>query len=85
RWRVGTRYGWVNADNRGGNPDVLGEAGLLDDGHDPRILSVMADYSPSEFSRLRVQYNRDETRPETDHQWFLQYTMSLGAHGAHQF
>ena len=45
----------------------------------------MLDYSNSEFSRLRLQYNRDESQPQIDHQWLLQYTMSLGAHGAHRF
>jgi hypothetical protein len=47
--------------------------------------SLMLDWSPSEFSRLRVQYINDRTLAETDDQWFLQYIMSLGAHGAHQF
>jgi hypothetical protein len=46
----------------------------------------MADYSPSEFSRFRVQFARDKSRPgATDYQIFLQYIMSLGAHGAHAF
>jgi hypothetical protein len=45
----------------------------------------MADWSPSEFSRLRLQYNRDKSRPVVDNQWTLQYIMSLGAHGAHEF
>jgi Sec-independent protein translocase protein TatA len=47
--------------------------------------SVMIDWSPSEYSRLRLQYINDRVLAETDHQWFLQYIMSLGAHGAHQF
>ena len=46
----------------------------------------MADYSPSEFSRFRLQYNRDEMQVgEPDDQFILQYIMSLGPHGAHQF
>ena len=47
--------------------------------------SVMVDWSPSEYSRLRLQYINDRVLDETDHQWFLQYIMSIGAHGAHQF
>ena len=44
----------------------------------------MFDYSPSEFSRFRLQFARDRARPgATDNQIFLQYIMSLGAHGAH--
>ena len=43
-------------------------------------------YLWSEFSRIRAQYDRDESRPQgTDHQLFLQYIMSLGSHGAHEF
>ena len=95
QWRIGARYDWLDADNDlritdlGGfsDPDeVLEESGFDDEGHNPERYSLMLDWSPSEFSRLRAQYNRDESRPDdTDHQWTLQYIMSLGAHGAHEF
>jgi hypothetical protein len=46
----------------------------------------MVDWSPSEFSRLRLQFARDRSQPGlADNQVFLQYIMSLGAHGAHKF
>ena len=46
----------------------------------------MADYSWSEFSRLRLQYAHDKSMQGiTDNQVTLQYIMSLGAHGAHKF
>ncbi len=46
----------------------------------------MLDWSPSEFSRLRAQYNRDNSRLNgTDNQWTLQYILSMGSHGAHLF
>jgi hypothetical protein len=53
----------------------------------PRKNSLMLDWSPSEFSRVRLQYSRDQARGfgGADNQWFLQYMMSLGAHGAHGF
>jgi hypothetical protein len=52
----------------------------------PTRSTLMVDYSPSEFSRFRLQFARDQSRPEaTDNQIFLQYIMSLGAHGAHTF
>jgi hypothetical protein len=55
-------------------------------GHDPQRVSAMLDFSSSEFSRLRLQYNRDASRANAgDNQWFLQYILSLGAHGAHAF
>jgi hypothetical protein len=71
-WRVGMRYDTVDAD-------------LEDPGRSSTRSSAMLDWSPSEFSRLRLQYTNDRVLPETDHQWYLQYIMSIGAHGAHQF
>lgn len=85
RWRAGLRYDRLHTDNAGSDANVLAEAGLDAAGHDPRRYSLMVDYSRSEFSRLRVQYNRDKSRPDADDQWYLQYIMSLGAHGAHQY
>ena len=85
RWRAGIRYDRLWSRNNGDNPDVLEEAGLLAQGHDPQRTSLMLDYSRSEYSRIRLQYNRDESGPDIDHQWLLQYIMSLGAHGAHSY
>ena len=65
--------------------EALEESGFGDEGN-PERWSAMLDWTPSEFSRIRAQYNRDESRPgQHDNQWFLQYIMSLGAHGAHEF
>ena len=50
----------------------------------PSLQTAMVDWSPSEFSRLRLQLARDKSRPDaTDNQIFLQYILSLGTHGAH--
>ncbi len=93
-WRVGLRYDQLHADNHlmvvadGGldADEVLEESGYLSADYKPQRWSLMADYSPSEFSRIRLQYNRDERRLQgVDHQWLLQFIMSLGAHGAHEF
>jgi hypothetical protein len=85
RWRVGLRYDYLKADNDVAPPDPLFDTLADDDA--ARRYSVMADFSNSEFSRLRLQYNRDESRPggEADDQVFLQYIVSIGAHPAHQF
>jgi hypothetical protein len=83
RWRVGLRYDQLKA-----NAVDAALAGTVLDkqGHDPKRTSVMADFSNSEFSRLRFQVNKDESRVnQKDTQWYLQYIMSLGAHGAHAF
>jgi hypothetical protein len=54
--------------------------------YNPIRHTVMADWSPSEFSRVRLQFAQDKSRSDvTDHQVFLQYIVSLGAHGAHKF
>jgi hypothetical protein len=89
-WRTGLRYDKLYS----GTPDI----GLVNTGaltaadfprlaaYDPSRISLMFDYSPSEFSRLRLQLAQDKSRPgATDNQIFLQYIVSLGAHGAHTF
>ncbi len=81
RWRAGYRHDVVDADN---GSSVSGTI-LEDPGRSSRRDSLMLDWSPSEFSRLRLQYARDRVLPETDTQWFLQYIMSVGAHRAHEF
>jgi hypothetical protein len=55
-------------------------------GFHPQRYTFMVDWTPSEFSRFRVQYARNDIRPDvTDNEWFLQYILTLGAHGAHKF
>jgi hypothetical protein len=52
----------------------------------PRKNTLMIDFSPSEFSRVRLQFARDQAHEGfTDNQFFLQYQVSLGAHGAHSY
>ncbi|RME34153.1 MAG: hypothetical protein D6786_05705 [Gammaproteobacteria bacterium] len=92
RWRAGVRYDRLWSDNTlalrsntSGLTDPLDESGLDDGGVEPSRLSAMLDFSPSEFSRLRLQYALDESRGETDHQTLLQYILSLGTHGAHPY
>ena len=81
RWRAGIRYDRLEASN---NVQVVG-VNPLSVTHGPSRVSVMSDFSNSEFSRLRLQINRDHSRPEIDNQIVFQYLMSLGAHGAHRF
>jgi hypothetical protein len=91
RWRAGLRYDSLDAgDTRIG----LVRDGTLDPADFPLLLpgtpsrvTVMADWSPSEFSRLRAQYAWDDARDtgSTDEQWLLQYIYAIGAHGAHKF
>jgi len=82
QWRVGLRYDQLRAQEiaAGANATQFDTQG-----HTPRRASVMFDWSHSEFSRLRLQYSSDHSQPDTDNQVFVQYIMSLGAHGAHAF
>lgn len=90
QWRFGLRHDNLSS----GKPAI----GLVSNGSlsmadfpalqsfNPKRNTVMLDYSSSEFSRFRLQFARDNTRPGvTDNQLFLQYNMSMGAHGAHTF
>ncbi len=80
-WRVGLRHDRVDADS---SPLFVGTE-LEDPGRTSRRESAMVDWSPSEFSRIRLQYNHDRVERGSDDQIFLQYIFSIGAHGAHQF
>lgn len=82
RWRAGARFDTLSTDDPGiafaGSPLAAGR-------DDPRRYTLMVDWSNSEFSRLRLQYARDDAGPDDDNQWGLQYIFSIGAHGAHSF
>ncbi len=82
-WRVGLRTEQLNA----GTPDYgINNAALASTGYTPSKNSFMLDYNPSEFSRVRLQFAQDRARlNQIDNQVFLQYQMSLGAHGAHGY
>lgn len=84
QWGAGIRYDYLNSDNRGSNRELLKEADLISS-HNPQRWSAMVQWLPSEFSRIRLQYNRDHSYARADNQFFVQYTMSLGSHGAHTF
>jgi hypothetical protein len=82
RWCAGLRYDSLDA----GTPryafapdDLLAAS--------PDRVSLMLDWNPSEFSRLRAQYDWDNARDdgERDRIWRLQYIYGIGAHGAHKY
>ncbi len=90
QWRVGYRYDQLDS----GNASLgLVNSGALSTAYFPLLANykpqrntVMMDWNPSEFSRVRLQFAQDKTRPDaTDNQVWVQYIMSLGAHGAHKF
>ena len=82
RWRVGARFDRLSADQP---PAYWIDTPLYPYGSNPTRYSLMVDWSNSEFSRLRFQYNYDKASLEDDNQFGLQYIFSIGAHGAHGF
>jgi hypothetical protein len=92
RWRFGYRYDRLDFGtvNNGIVASGVGPAAtdfpLLMTEHNPTRHTLMVDWSPTEFSRLRLQLASDKSRfGVTDHQALIQYIFSLGAHGAHKF
>lgn len=90
QWRVGYRFDWLNTGSKRYDPAVvfaaLDPANAYFTGYRPQRHTLMADWSQSEFSRLRLQFAHDKSMQGiTDNQVTLQYIMSLGAHGAHKF
>ncbi|SDH71520.1 TonB-dependent receptor [Propionivibrio dicarboxylicus] len=83
KWRVGLRAERLST---GAIDYGVNSSSLLASHYAPSAHALMFDYNPSEFSRIRLQFAQDKSREGiTDNQIFLQYQMSLGAHGAHKF
>jgi hypothetical protein len=87
-WSAGVRYEWVT-----GSGDSAEEGELFDRNDDPNRgdrmrVSPMLMYQPTEFSRLRLQYNYDEadfiTGGEAHSVWFG-LEILLGSHPAHGY
>jgi hypothetical protein len=82
RWTVAGRFDAVGLSNRIETP-----ADTIDGGATTRY-SANLTFHPTEFSRLRVQYNyvREPGDSRTRfHQLYVQFQMSLGVHGSHVF
>jgi hypothetical protein len=84
-WRTGLRYDRID-------PGVASVGALIapyvisNYAFNPSRITWMTDYNPSEFTRLRLQLAHDNSRQGLpDNQLFLQYIVSMGAHGAHQY
>ena len=84
RWTLASRYDVNGATNE------LNRAGTTTEFKQSSRIGFSLAFSPSEFSRLRLQFAQgniyDDAGTKTAlKQVFLQYTHSLGAHGAHKF
>lgn len=80
RWRTGIRYDLLNKNevNRQKRPEDLDR------------YTFMVDFTPSEWARIRFQYNYDRSkfienkRKETT-EFIIEFNIAIGAHGAHKF
>ncbi|HYV97083.1 MAG TPA: hypothetical protein VE967_06495 [Gemmatimonadaceae bacterium] len=74
---AGVRYDWANGD----------KAAFDEELRDRRTrISPSFTLYPTEFSKLRLQYNYDDRAGiGTDHSIWLQFEFILGAHAAHKF
>ena len=86
QWRAGYRYDRLSPGPSSFSGAITAADFPILSPYSPKRHTVMVDWSPSEFSRIRLQLARDYSRAgEPDNQVFVQYIMSLGAHGAHKF
>jgi hypothetical protein len=83
RWRLGARYDVLDLFK---DDYILAGTGTNFDGN-PWRATGMLEFNPTEFSRIRLQYNHDKSaRNETaNNEMLLQLIFGIGAHGAHPF
>jgi hypothetical protein len=82
-WQVGLRYDRLDVGNVNASSNT---ANLYLPSYSPNRTTLMFDWAPSEYSRVRLQLAQDRARYGlTDNQIMIQYMMSLGSHGAHGY
>ncbi|MEB2308848.1 MAG: hypothetical protein OZ917_06040 [Candidatus Brocadiaceae bacterium] len=77
RWVAGFRGDYVDGEEAATDPL----------GFERWRLSPNLTFYPTEFSKIRLQYNYDDIlgNDTTEHSVFLQFEFLLGSHGAHKF
>jgi hypothetical protein len=83
RWRFGGRYDVLGVFKD--NFDLSGRN--IDFGSRPYRLTSALEFNPTEFSRIRLQYNYDQSarNDKVNNEILLQVILAIGAHGAHPF
>lgn len=84
QWKVGYRFSTLTPAGTGGAAELVGSP-LDVAGHRPVTHSVVLEWDNSEFSSIRLQYNRDLSDLLPNDSVMLRYTAVLGAHGAHLY
>jgi len=82
QWRVGLRTSQLNSDDL---PVQFNDSFLDELDHSPTQHSLMLDWSNSEFSRIRLQFDNNDLNGEQNNVWMLQYIAAFGAHSVHGF
>ena len=88
KWRAGYRYDRVfNGTNNYGLPVDALAGSQIQSGWDPYRNTIMMDWANSEYSLIRLQLARDNAYGPGlyNNAIYLQYIMSLGAHGSHKY
>jgi hypothetical protein len=84
RWGIGVRYDVLAL-----LYDTFEQGGVQQGtGGKPHRETASLEYNPSEFSRMRLQYNHDRTdmtTRRTNNEVILQFNFAIGAHPAHSF
>lgn len=84
-WKFGVRYDTIYQN------DVKSNGANTNQPDDFDKYSAMVEYHPSEFTRFRLQYNRNEAMYNEDgnkvdvNRLMLQANIAIGAHSAHSF
>lgn len=84
-YRMGARYSALNKN------DITVNGNAIAKPDDMYVASAMLEYNPSEFSRIRLQYNHNSSLYDEDgeknnkNEIILQFNYAIGAHGAHAF
>ena len=83
RWRIGARYDVLDLFKK----DFILSGTQHDLGKQPWRATGALEFNPSEFTRIRLQYTRDESSRDgqTNNELYLQMLLGIGAHAAHSF
>ena len=83
RWRIGARYDALDLFKK----DFTLSGTQQDLGKKPWRATGALEFNPSEFTRVRLQYTRDESSRDgkTNNELYLQMLLGIGAHAAHSF
>jgi hypothetical protein len=86
RWRVGLRVDYLDLDEEAGHEEAEGEAEEAEHAGTILRLAPLLAWLPSEFSKLRLQYNFTTPEHGEDvHSVWLGLEVLIGAHPAHGF